>query len=122
MSVDGNEEAEPQVPWHERTWKVIVRGEVVEVPVTITVREIRERLPQELLEEFTETIENTAGHLLRHRLTGWGLPIDRLLEHRREVAERCYWAVTDSTDYPADMDVNEIYRTGGGCLTNEVDE
>lgn len=105
-------------PWYEQTWNMLVRGKLVPVPVTTTIREIKEKLPPKLLNEFNDVIENTEGHLMRHRLAEWGMPLDELLKYRREIAERCYWDVTDSTDYPDDMDVDEIYRTKGGCLTD----
>jgi len=112
------------VPFHERTWKIRVRGEVIEVPTSITIREIKEKLPPDLLEEFTEQLEAIWGHSMWSVLVVWGLPMDKLREHRREYAETLYRSVQldmSNVLVPDDLDVDEIIRTGGRCLLDGSD-
>lgn len=104
-----DENVEPEVPFHERTYKMRVRGETVEVPTATTIREIKDKLPPDLLAEFTERLENTWGYAIKFVMAEWGLPLDKLLEYRREQDEVMYREYTGSTDYPDVIDLDEIY-------------
>jgi hypothetical protein len=98
---------------------VVVRGEVVELSRDVTVEEIRVKLPSELVEEFNERVENVSLLYLAAELSVWGMPLDKLLAYRREMAERLYRSVCvdwENAVIPPDLDVDVIIRTHGSCL------
>lgn len=108
-----------EVPWHLRTWSVVIRGERVELSHDTTVAEIREKLPSHLVEEFNEQVEHHNLHYLAVEMGIWNLPTDKLLAYRREMAERLYRTVAidhENVVVPDDIDVDAIMRTHGNCL------
>lgn len=118
-AVDG-QDAGQRVPWHVmETWGVRVGEERVEVSPDVTVREIRERLPAGLRGEFDEDVATTSLRYLGVLLSAWVLPVDKLVAYRRHQAETyCRAVAVDpfSVEVPADLDVDEVIRTRGGCL------
>lgn len=95
---------------------VLVSGEWVRVPWSLTVREIRTQLPPHLVDEFNEVVETTALNHLKFLLPQWGLPLEKLLVHRREHAERLYRSVCEdacAVVIPADLDVDVVIRNEG---------
>lgn len=99
-----------------RRWGTHVRGERVDTPVTVTVGEIRAKLPADLLAEFNERLENTPLYMLVPNLCVWGFPPDKLQEHRREYAENLYRSVCVNVCgavIPSDLDVNAVIRNEG---------
>lgn len=110
---------EKRVPWHLRTWKIVIEGETVELSDDVSVGAIRAKLPAELVEEFNECVDRHPLHYLVVELSVWNLPTEKLLAYRREMAARLYRSMAlnpDTVQVPENLDVNAIMRSQGECL------
>lgn len=106
-------------PLDDPYWHVLVDGEVVDVSKLTTIRQIRDRLPARLQAEFTRDLEVIRGYAIHAVIRDWGLPLDKLLVHRRQRAEVYYRGACvdwENVVVPADIDVDEIMMTYGDCL------
>lgn len=107
---------EKDSPTQPETVTMLVNGEPVEVSLYITVREIRASLPPHLVDEFNEMVETTPADRIKFYLHEWGLPTDKLLQHRRSYAETLYRSVhvdPFNVEIPDGFDVDEVIRNLG---------